>query len=86
LPRHKFGVAGFAYLGYCRGLDDFVRFAGPLGRFLALRGFPLVVLDANGPLKGLVGWYSDGAPKYFQGPDQPRLGDIAYSERALFGV
>jgi hypothetical protein len=86
LPRRRLGVAGFAYLGYCRGLDDFVRFAGPLGRFLALRGFPLVVLDANGPLKGLAGWYSDGVPKYFKGPDQPRLGDIAYSERALFEV
>ena len=75
----------FAYLAYCRQVDDFVRFAGPLERFLAWRGFPLVVLDSNGPVKGLVGRYFDGAPKYFKGPDRPRLGDIAYSERVMFG-
>lgn len=86
LPRRKAGVIPFAYLAYCRGLDDFVEFAAPLGRFLALRGFLSVVIDANGPIKGLVGWYSDCAPKYFKGPDQPRLGDIAFSERAIFGV
>lgn len=86
LQRCKASVMPFAYLAYCRQLDDFVRFAGPLGRFLASRGFPSVVIDANGPIKGLVGWYCDGAPKYFKGPDQPRLGDIAYSERAMFGV
>jgi hypothetical protein len=86
LPRRKAGLMSFAYLVYCCQLEDFVQFAGPLGRFLASRGFPLVVLDANGPIKGLIGWYSDGFPKYFKGPDQPRLGDIAYSERAMFGV
>jgi len=75
----------FVYLAYCRQLDDFVRFAGPLGRFLAWRRFPLVVLDANGPIGRLIGWYSDGFPKYFKGPDRPRLGDIAYSERVMFG-
>jgi hypothetical protein len=85
-PRCKAGVVPFAYLAYCRQLDDFVSFAGPLGRFLTLRGFPLVVLDSNSAIKGLIGWYSDGAPKYFKGPDQPRLGDIAYSERVMFGL
>jgi hypothetical protein len=25
------------------------------------------------------------APKYFKGQDKPRLGDIAYSERVMFG-
>jgi hypothetical protein len=85
LPRRKAGVVPFAYLAYCRHLEDLVRFAGPLGRFLAGRGFPLVVCDANGPMGGLIGKYSDGAPKYFKGPDQPRLGDMAYSERVMFG-
>lgn len=86
LPRRKAGLVPFAYLAYCRHLDDFVRFAGALGQFIACRGFPLVVLDANGPIKGLIGWYSDGAPKYFKGPDQPRVEDIAYSERVMFGL
>jgi hypothetical protein len=75
----------YAYLAYCRDVAEFVRFAGPLGRFLARCGFPLVVIDANGPIRGLIGTYSDSHPKYFKGPDQPRLGDLAYSERALFG-
>ena len=73
-----------AYLAYCRDLEEFVRFAGPLGRFLAWRGFPLVAVDANGPIKGLIGRYSDGFPKYFKGPDKPRLADLAYSERVMF--
>ncbi len=85
LPR-RFGLVPFAYLAYCRDLKDFVRFAGPLGRFLARRGFPLVVLDTNGPVRGLIGTYSASSPKYCKGPDQPRLGDLAYSERAMFGV
>lgn len=85
-PRRKLGLVPFAYLAYCRDLKDFVRFAGPLGRFLAWRGFPLVVLDSNGPVRGLIGRYSDAFPKYFKGPDPPRLGDWAYSERVMFGV
>jgi hypothetical protein len=79
------GLLSFAYLAYCRDVADFVRLAGPLGRFLALRGMPLVVADADGPIAGLIGRYSDGHPKYYRGPDPPRLGDLAYSERVLFG-
>jgi hypothetical protein len=75
----------YAYLAYCRDLEDFARFAGPLGRFLAWRGYPLVVLDSNGPVRGLIGRYSASFPKYFKGPDQPRVGDLAYSERVMFG-
>jgi hypothetical protein len=86
MTRRKFGLVPYAYLAYCRDLEDFVRFAGPLGRFLAWRGFPLVVLDSNGPVRGLVGTYSAASPKYFKGPDQPRLGDLAYSERVMYDV
>jgi hypothetical protein len=25
-------------------------------------------------------------PKYFKGPDRPRLGDLAYTEIAMFGM
>jgi hypothetical protein len=83
--RRKFGLVPYAYLAYCRDVQDFVRFAGPLGRFLARRGFPLVLFDSNRPVRGIIGRYSAAFPKYFKGPDQPRLGDLAYSERALFG-
>jgi hypothetical protein len=85
-PRRRFAVVPFAYLVYCRDLEDFVRFAGPLGRFLAWRGLPLVIVDSNGPIRGIVGAYIDGRPKYFKGLDPPRLGDLAYSERVIFGV
>lgn len=86
VPRRKFGLVPFVYLAYCRDIADFVRFAGPLGRFLARRGFPLVVLDSNGPIRGVTGMYFDTRPKYFKGPHQPRLGDLAYSELAMFFV
>lgn len=82
-PRRKSAMP-FARLVYCRDLADFIRFAGPLGRFLLRRGFPLVVLDANGPIPGLIGKYSSDYPKYYKGPDQPRLGDMAYSTRVIF--
>jgi hypothetical protein len=85
-PRMLKGVIPCAQLVYCRAIDDFVRFAGPLGRFLALRGTALVVIDANAPIPGLSGRYYEGKmPKYFKGPDRPRLGDLAYTETAMFG-
>jgi hypothetical protein len=85
LPLQKVGFAHYAYLAYCRDIDEFVRFAGPLGRFLARRGCALVVVDSNGPMNALIGRYSNGFPKYFKGPNKPRLGDLAYSERVMFG-
>jgi hypothetical protein len=34
-----------------------------------------------------MGKYFDGvAPKYFKGPTRPRLGDLAYTEAAMFGM
>lgn len=75
-----------AQLIYCADLADFIRFAGPLGRYLLRHGLPLVMVDANGPLEGLPGRYLPGRlPKYFRGPAPPRLGDLAYSEAVLFG-
>ena len=73
---------------YCRDIAEFVRFAGPIGRFLALRGRPLVLLDANGPIPRLIGAFRRGwmPPRYFKGPQRPRLGDLAYTEDAVLGV
>jgi hypothetical protein len=82
----KYRFVQLAYLAYCPSFDDFVRFAGPVGRHLARRGYPLVVIDANGPIVGLVGHYWDSSPKYFKGPDRPRLGDLAYTEQIIFGL
>ena len=57
----------YAYLAYCRDLEDFFRFAAPLGRFLARRGFPLVIIDSNGPIRGLIGRYSPGSQNISRG-------------------
>ena len=87
LPRLVKGLIPCAQLVYCRDVEDFVRFARPIGRFLALRGRPLVLIDSNGPIPGLVGRYFEGmSPKYFKGPEQPRLGDLAYTEAVMFGL
>lgn len=76
-----------AQLIYCRALADLVRFAAPLGRYLARHGRPFVIIDANARLPGLIGIYRRGCtPKYFKGPQRPRLGDLAYTEYAVMGV
>ncbi len=72
---------------YCREPASFIRFAAPLGRALLRRGFPGVVLDADMPLKGLVALRRFGqSRKYFRGPHRPRIGDLAYTERVIFGA
>jgi hypothetical protein len=86
-PRIVKSVIPCAQLIYCRDVADVVRFAGPIGRFLAWRGRPFVVIDANGPIDGMVGRYFDVTmPKFFRGPVRPRLGDLAFTETALFGM
>ncbi len=74
-------------LVYCASLDALARFARPLGAYLLGRGRPLVVFDAPGPVPGLPGRFWPGhAPKYSRGPHPPRLGDLAYTEFAMFGA
>lgn len=75
-----------AQLIYCRDIGDFVRFSGPIGRRLLRHGRPFVIVDANAPIPGLIGLYRGGSPRYFKGPQQPRLGDLAYTESAVLGV
>jgi hypothetical protein len=86
-PRLAKNFIPYTQLIYCRQIDDFVHFAGPLGRFLALRGKPFVILDAAAAIPCLVGMFRRGSmPKYFKGPHKPRLGDLAYTEYAVMGV
>jgi hypothetical protein len=76
-----------AQLIYCRDVGDFVRFAGPVGRYLARRGKPFVIIDSNGAIAGLLGSFRPGSmAKYFKGPQRPRLGDLAYTEYVVLGV
>jgi hypothetical protein len=81
------GMVPYAQMIYCGDIADFVRFAGPIGRYLARHGRPLVIIDSNGPIPGLAGVFRRGSmPKYFKGPQRPRLGDLAYTEYAVLGV
>jgi hypothetical protein len=86
-PRLVKGFVPCAQLIYCRDIGDFARFAGSLGRYLAFRRGPVVIVDSNGPIPGLIGVFRRGSkPKYFKGPQRPRLGDLAYTEYAILGV
>jgi hypothetical protein len=72
---------------YCRDMAEFVRFAGNLGRVLLKRGTPLVLADANGPIAGLTGIYTERrGRKYARGPHTPKLGNLAFSEGVFFEV
>ncbi len=84
-PRRKLGIGGMALLAYCRDVADFVRFAGPVGRFLFQRGLFAVAVDSDGPIDGLIGRFAANKPKFFRGPERPRPGDMVYSERTMFG-
>jgi len=82
---HVKGVVPVFRLLYCRQTADLQRFAGNLGRFLARRGGLLVRFDANGPVSGIVGRYTEKrGRKYAKGPHPPQLGDLAFTEAALF--
>ena len=48
-PRLVKRVIPCALLIYCRNVADVIRFAGPLGRYLAWRGKPLVLIDFECP-------------------------------------
>jgi hypothetical protein len=74
-------------LGYCRSITDYVRCAGAIGRHLLRRARPVVILDANGPVTGLPGIYTElRGRKYFKGPHRPRLGDLADTELGIYGL
>ena len=84
--RKKRRFVRFAELIYCRNFQSFIDLAAPIGYFLARRAIFLVTVDANGPIRGLIGKYQITTPKYFKGPKRPELGDIAYSERVVLGI
>jgi hypothetical protein len=71
---------------YCRDIADYVACAGIIGRVLLGRGKLSVILDANGPVPGLRGIYTERrGRKYVKGPVQPRLGDLSDTELVIYG-
>jgi hypothetical protein len=71
---------------YCRKIESLRECGGPVGRFLALRGMPWIVAGTEGTIRAVPGRYFEGKlPMYFKGAHRPRVGDLAYTEAALFG-
>jgi hypothetical protein len=67
--------------------QQLVRITGNLGRHFLRHAAPFLVMDANGPVDGLRGFYTSArGRKYFKGPHQPALCDLADSEFSIFGV
>jgi hypothetical protein len=74
-------------LGYCRSIPDYIHCAGAIGRYLLRRGKPVIIIDANGPVTGLTGVYSEArGRKYFKGPHQPHLSDLTDTELTIYGM
>lgn len=73
-------------LVYCRDIADFVECAGAIGRALIRHAKISVLIDANGPVAGLTGFFSRArGRKYFKGPHRPRLADLTDTELVLYG-
>ena len=63
-----------------------MRFAGNIGRHFMARGLPIIVLDADSPVVGLNGFFTERrGRKYFKGPNAPHLCDLTGTELAIFG-
>jgi hypothetical protein len=71
---------------YCRDIADYVRCAGAIGRLLLRHSKISVLLDANGSVPGLIGFYTNArGRKYFKGPQRPRLANLTDTELVLYG-
>ena len=71
---------------YCRDMAEFIACAGAIGRALLRRGKISVIVDADRPIDGLRGIYTEKrGRKYFKGPNRPRLGDLSDTELVVYG-
>jgi hypothetical protein len=69
---------------FTRSPDDFRRCAPALAKYFLRRGSLAFLID--GDMEGHLSHYVEGKePRYFKGPWRPMLGDLAYTEKVLFG-
>jgi len=69
---------------FCRGASDLSRCAPALARHFLPRGRLGFLID--GDMETMLSHYVEGRePRYFKGPYRPILGDLAYTEKAIFG-
>lgn len=75
-----------AHLIYCRDMDAFSRHAGCISRLLLKRGMPWITVNCNGPVPGLLGRFLQNFRPMYRRGEGGRVGDIAYTEGAMFGM
>ena len=69
---------------FTRAPDDLRRCAPALARHFLPRGCLGFLID--GDMQGRLSHYVEGKePRYFKGPHRPVLGDLAYTEKVIFG-
>jgi len=69
---------------FTRSPDDFRRCASALAKYFLRRGSLGFLID--GDMEGHLSHYVEGKePRFFKGPYRPVLGDLAYTEKAIFG-
>lgn len=69
---------------FCRGAADLNRCAPALARHFLPKGSLGFLID--GDMEAMLSHYVEGRePRYFKGPYRPILGDLAYTEKAIFG-
>ena len=75
-----------AQLIYCENLDDLINNSYAITLEILKHGCAALLVDASGPIKGLVGRYFPGRkPKYYKGPAPFYPIDHSYSELIYFG-
>ena len=86
VPRLIKGLIRCVQLVYCREVADLIDLAGTIGRYLLTLGYPLVLIDANGPIPSIPSiYFPDRSPKYYKGSTLPLLGDLTETEATIFG-
>jgi hypothetical protein len=71
---------------WSRSLEDYKRCSGSIGRALLWRGIAFVLLNANGPVEGLTGHYTERrGQKFTRGPNPPSITDLCDNEFSLYG-
>jgi hypothetical protein len=68
---------------FTRGAEDFRRCAPALARHFLPRGRLGFLIDGDQP--GISHYVQGKEPRYFKGPYRPMLGDLAYTEKVIFG-
>ncbi len=71
---------------YCRSPEDFARCAPALARYFLPRSLGFLI-DGDMPSSnfGLSHYVEGKERRYYKGPWRPTLGDLAYTEKVIFG-